>query len=47
VLLANNAPGQQDPRLARVSSILLGARRDIQLDSGTKMVVGVAAMGGQ
>ncbi|HEY9127385.1 MAG TPA: hypothetical protein VIM62_09685 [Acidobacteriaceae bacterium] len=45
VLLANNAPGQQDPRLARVSSILLGARRDIQLDSGTRMVVGVAAAG--
>lgn len=46
VLLANNAPGQQDPRLAKVSSILLGARRDIQLDSGTKMTIGVAA-GGQ
>jgi hypothetical protein len=47
VLLANNAPGQQDPRMARVSSILLGARRDIQLDSGTQMVIGVAASGGQ
>ena len=46
VLLANNAPGQQDPRMSRVSSILLGARRDIQLDTGTKMVIGVAS-GGQ
>ena len=46
ILLANNAPGQQDPRLAKVSSILLGARRDIQLDSGTKMTIGIAA-GGQ
>jgi len=45
ILLANNAPGQQDPRLAKVSSILLGARRDIQLDSGTKMTIGVAAAG--
>jgi len=47
VLLANNAPGQQDPRMTRVSSILLGARRDIRLDSGTQMVIGVAAAGGQ
>jgi len=45
VLLANNAPGQQDPRMARVSSILLGARRDIQLDSGTHMVVAIASAG--
>jgi len=47
VLLANNAPGQQDPRMARTSSILLGAKRDIQLDGGTQMVVGVSAGGGQ
>lgn len=46
VLLANNAPGQQDPRMAQASSILLGAKRDIQLDGGTQMVVGVSAAGG-
>jgi hypothetical protein len=46
VLLANNAPGQQDPRMAEASSILLGAKQDIQLDGGTQMVVGVAAAGG-
>jgi hypothetical protein len=46
VLLANNAPGQQDPRMAQASSILLGAKQDIQLDGGTKMVLGVAAAGG-
>ena len=46
VLLANNAPGQQDPRMAQVSSILLGAKKDIQLDGGTQMVIGVAAAGG-
>jgi hypothetical protein len=46
VLLANNAPGQQDPRMAKVSSILLGAKRDIQLDGGTQVVVGVSAVGG-
>jgi hypothetical protein len=46
VLLANNAPGQQDPRMAEASSILLGAKQDIQLDGGTQMVVGVAAGGG-
>ena len=44
VLLANNAPGQQDPRMAQVSSILLGARKDIQLDGGTQMVINVAAV---
>jgi hypothetical protein len=43
VLLANNAPGQQDPRMAQTSSVLLGAKQDIQLDSGTQMVVGVSA----
>ena len=42
VLLANNAPGQQDPRMAQASSILLGAKQDIELDGGTKMVLGVA-----
>ena len=46
VLLANNAPGQQDPRMAQASSILLGAKQDIQLDGGTQMVVGVAGAGG-
>ena len=46
VLLANNAPGQQDPRMAQASSILLGAKRDIQLDGGTQLVVGVSAAGG-
>ena len=46
VLLANNAPGQQDPRMATVSSILLGAKRDVQLNGGTQMVVEVAAAGG-
>jgi hypothetical protein len=46
VLLANNAPGQQDPRMAQASSILLGAKRDIQLDGGTQMVLGVSAAGG-
>jgi hypothetical protein len=46
VLLANNAPGQQDPRMASASSILLGAKQDIQLEGGTKLVVGVAAAGG-
>jgi hypothetical protein len=45
VLLANNAPGQQDPRMAQASSILLGAKQDIQLDGGTQMVVGVSAAG--
>jgi hypothetical protein len=46
VLLANNAPGQQDPRMAQASSILLGAKQDIQLDGGTQMVLGIAATGG-
>lgn len=46
VLLANNAPGQQDPRMASVSSILLGAKRDIQLNGGTQMVMGVSASSG-
>ena len=46
VLLANNAPGQQDPRMARASSILLGAKQEIELASGTQVVVGVAAASG-
>lgn len=46
VLLANNAPGQVDPRMAQASSILLGAKKDILLDGGTKMVVGLSASGG-
>jgi hypothetical protein len=45
VLVANNEPGQQDPRMASTSSILLGARRDIELDGGTLIVVGVAPTG--
>jgi hypothetical protein len=45
VLVANNAPGQQDPRMAQASSILLGAKQDIELDGGTQMVVGVSAGG--
>jgi hypothetical protein len=45
VLLANNAPGQQDPRMAQASSILLGAKQDIQLDGGTQMVVAVSTAG--
>jgi hypothetical protein len=45
VLVANNAPGQQDPRMADVSSILLGARGDINLDGGTVIVVGIAPNG--
>jgi hypothetical protein len=49
VLVATNAPGQQDPRMGRSSGILLGAKQDIELDGGTQMVVGVsgAAGGGQ
>ncbi len=46
VLLANNTPGQQDPRMAQASSILLGAKQDIHLDGGTQMVLGVAATRG-
>ncbi len=42
VLVANNAPGEQDPRMTDVSSILLGARSDIELDGGTLIVVGVS-----
>jgi hypothetical protein len=46
VLLANNAPGQQDPRMGQASSILLGAKQDIQLNGGTQMVLGVAPAAG-
>jgi hypothetical protein len=46
VLLANNMPGRQDPRMAKTSSILLGAKQDIQLDGGTKLVVAVAPASG-
>jgi hypothetical protein len=43
ILLANNEPGQQDPRMAQSSGILLGAKRDIHLDGGTNVTIGVAA----
>jgi hypothetical protein len=46
VLVANNAPGQQDPRMAQTSSILLGAKKDIQLEGGTQMVLGLSGAGG-
>ena len=46
VLLANNAPGHQDPRMAQTSSILLGDAQDIELAQGTEMVLGVAGGGG-
>jgi hypothetical protein len=46
VLVANNAPGQQDPRMGQASGILLGAKQDIELDGGTQMVLGVSAAGG-
>ncbi len=42
VLLASNEPGQQDPRMAQSSGILLGPKHDIHLDGGTRMVIGVA-----
>ncbi|HXE06316.1 MAG TPA: hypothetical protein VN612_00380 [Acidobacteriaceae bacterium] len=43
VLLANNAPGEQDPRMAQASGILLGAKKDVVLDTGTKVVLGVSS----
>jgi hypothetical protein len=43
VLLAVNEPGQQDPRMAQSSGILLGAKRDVHLDEGTAVVIGVSA----
>lgn len=42
VLLANNQPGQQDPRMAHASSVLVGAHKDVQLSGGTPLVIGVA-----
>ncbi len=46
VLVANNAQGQQDPRMGQASGILIGAKQDIELDGGTQMVVGVSGAGG-
>lgn len=46
VLVANNEPGQRDPRMAQASSILLGAKQDVELDGGTQIVVGVASAAG-
>lgn len=46
VLLATNEPGQQDPRMAQSSGILLGPKHDVHLESGTKVVVGVAGSNG-
>lgn len=46
VVVANNAPGQQDPRMGQASGILIGAKQDIELDGGTQMVVGVSGAGG-
>lgn len=40
VLIANNISGQP---FSNASGMLLGARRDIKLDNGTQMVVGVTA----
>jgi len=45
VLLACNEPGQQDPRMAQSSGILLGPKHDIQLEGGTRVVVGVSVAG--
>lgn len=42
VMLAGNQPGQKDPRMGQSSGILLGAKRDIQLDGGTELVLNVA-----
>jgi len=46
VLLANNAPGQQDPRMEQASSILLGAKKDVQLEGGTPIVIALAVAPG-
>ncbi len=50
VLLAGNQPGQQDPRMGQSAGILLGARQNIHLNGGTRIVVNVvplsAATGG-
>src|ERR1700733_3899582 len=45
VLLAVNEAGQHDPRKAQSSGILLRTKRDIHLDEGTNIVLGVAASG--
>ncbi|HEY6488772.1 MAG: hypothetical protein WCC26_06110 [Terracidiphilus sp.] len=45
VLLAVNEPGQVDPRMAQSSGILLGAKREIHLEQGTNVVIGVAGSG--
>lgn len=41
VLLAVNEPGPGDARSAQSSGILLGAKRDVHLDEGATMVLGV------
>jgi hypothetical protein len=46
VLLANNEPGQQDPRMEQASSILLGAKKDVQLEGGTPVVMALAVAPG-
>jgi hypothetical protein len=46
VVVASNAPGQQDPRMGQASGILIGAKQDIELDGGTQMVVGISGAGG-
>jgi hypothetical protein len=46
ILLANNQQGEQDPRMAQASSILLGSRQDVKLEGGTRLVIGVAAASG-
>jgi hypothetical protein len=43
VLLATDEPGQQDPRMAQASGIILGAKQDVHLEGGTKVVIGVAS----
>lgn len=42
VLIANNDTGQ-DPRMGASSGILLGAKRDVHLDGGTKVMLGISA----
>jgi hypothetical protein len=46
LVVANNMPGQQDPRMGKSSGILIGAKQDIELDGGTQMVLGVSGTGG-
>ncbi|MGB6194580.1 MAG: hypothetical protein WBF42_19105 [Terracidiphilus sp.] len=45
VLLAVHETAPHDPRNAQSSGILLGARRDIHLDAGTNVVLGVTESG--